>query len=255
MGRNFKTDRIKEKIIGYKNKNSYGEEYEVIDYNDAHNVVVKFKSGYICYDANKNDVENGNVKDRFHKNKYGGYLGSKVPTDKYISAMWENMFSRCYSKKEIEKHPTYKDCYVCEEWFCYSTFYSWFKDNKWGNNDLKLVPDKDILMKGNKVYSPNTVILVPHRINTLIIKTDSTRNGIIGTWLNQNGKYTAQCNTGNKTNRNLGSYNTKEEAFEVYKQAKENYIKQIANEYKSKYDDFPIKIYEALCNYKVEEND
>ena len=43
---------------------------------------------------------------------------------------------------------------------------------------------------------------------------------------------------------------TVEEAFNVYKTIKENYIKEVANKYK-----IPEKLYQALLNYQVEVND
>lgn len=43
-----------------------------------------------------------------------------------------------------------------------------------------------------------------------------------------------------------------EEAFLTYKRFKENYIKQVADEYKNL---IPDKVYQALYNYKVEITD
>ena len=50
----------------------------------------------------------------------------------------------------------------------------------------------------------------------------------------------------------LGTYNTIEEAFLAYKIFKENYIKQVADEYK---DLIPQRLYEAMYKYEVEIND
>ena len=36
---------------------------------------------------------------------------------------------------------------------------------------------------------------------------------------------------------------------------KENYIKEVADEYKSKYPNFPIKLYEAMYKWEVSIND
>ena len=51
-----------------------------------------------------------------------------------------------------------------------------------------------------------------------------------------------------KKNKFLGRYKTPEEAFQVYKQFKERYIKEVAEEYKNV---IPQKLYEAMINYKI----
>jgi hypothetical protein len=50
----------------------------------------------------------------------------------------------------------------------------------------------------------------------------------------------------------LGYFNTPEEAFEAYKVAKEAWIAEKANKWKDQLDS---KVYDALCNYKVEIDD
>jgi hypothetical protein len=50
----------------------------------------------------------------------------------------------------------------------------------------------------------------------------------------------------------LGRFVTPEEAFQVYKQAKEAYIKEVAELYKDQID---IRVYEALMKYEVDIND
>lgn len=50
----------------------------------------------------------------------------------------------------------------------------------------------------------------------------------------------------------LGYFRTPEEAFQSYKIAKEEWIKEVANKWRDKLD---VKVYEALCNYKIEIDD
>ena len=38
---------------------------------------------------------------------------------------WKNMLKRCYDKRYMSKHPTYKDCSVCDDWLIYSNFKAW----------------------------------------------------------------------------------------------------------------------------------
>ena len=113
--------------------------------------------------------------------------------------------------------------------------------------------DKDILIKGNKVYGPDTCIFVPQDINKLFTKRNNNRgNYPIGVSYNkQQKKYKSYCNTNSKQNF-LGYYDTPEEAFTIYKQFKENYIKQVADEYKNH---IPEKLYNAMYEYEVEIDD
>ena len=50
----------------------------------------------------------------------------------------------------------------------------------------------------------------------------------------------------------LGMFKTVEEAFQAYKQAKEAYIKEVANKWKDQIDN---RVYKALMNYQVEITD
>lgn len=70
-------------------------------------------------------------------------------------------------------------------------------------------------------------------------------------------KFRAQCSVYDFENKNkkrkyLGSYNSPEEAFKVYKEFKEKNIKQVADYYKNK---IPQKLYDAMCKYEVEITD
>ena len=113
--------------------------------------------------------------------------------------------------------------------------------------------DKDILVKGSKIYSPETCIFTPQFINTLFIKTNSKRGNFpIGvTYKKDINKYLATVQI-KKKHVHIGVFSNQEEAFHAYKQAKEQYIKKVADEYKDK---IPQKLYEAMYNWKVEITD
>ena len=162
---------------------------------------------------------------------------------------WHAMVSRCNSSKVHQKQPTYKDCEVCEEWRKLSSFKEWFDKHYVEGWAL----DKDILVKGNKVYSPETCCFVPQEINTLFVKKQRVRGECpIGvSFCKNNQKFRAQIHKNGKM-WGIGYYKTSEEAFYAYKKAKESYIKEVAYKWKSKLDP---KVYEALYNYEVEITD
>ena len=81
--------------------------------------------------------------------------------------MYHNMYDRCYSPAYHERSPQYKDCEICPEWLDdKNNFYDWVLENYYTIDREQIDLDKDILVKGNKIYSPDTCIFAPHSINT-----------------------------------------------------------------------------------------
>jgi hypothetical protein len=143
---------------------------------------------------------------------------------------------------------------VSEEWLNFQNFAKWYDKNYYEINGEKMEIDKDILVKRNKIYSPETCVFVPKRINLLFVKKDATRGDLpIGVcFFKRDKKYQVNCKDENGKDIYLSRYNNIEEAFEVYKEFKESVIKKVANEYKGK---IPANLYNALINYKVEITD
>ena len=206
-----------------------------------------FGHGYLGVD------KEGNVP-KTYESKDGKWIGT------WEYDRWRKMLIRCFDNKLKEKYPTYKDVTCCNRWLCFANFledleilkqeYSW-------NEDIKLNLDKDILYKGNKLYSLKNCVLVPNWINLLFIKNDAKRgNCPIGvSYHKQAKKYQANCSINGKLT-SLGLYNTPEEAFNAYKIAKENEIKKIANDCVSKeYITQESRLYNAMMGYQIEIDD
>ena len=138
---------------------------------------------------------------------------------------WANMIERAYSKKYQEKQPTYKECSVVNEWHRFSVFRLWMEKQDWVGKHL----DKDILIFGNKVYSPTSCMFLSGRINMLLTGADAKRGlqpkGVF--YEGKSGKYRASCNNGVKR-ISLGSFYTAEEAEVSYLKYKASIIKGIA---------------------------
>lgn len=139
---------------------------------------------------------------------------------------------------------------MCEEWHNFQVFSKWHEENHYSIENKIMCIDKDLLQKGNKIYSPDTCVFVPQFINTLFVKRNSKRGDLpIGVTRDKKAKsYSATCNNNKGESFHLGSYNTPEEAFLAYKLYKEQVIKNVANEYKNQ---IPHKLYEAMMNYVV----
>ena len=165
-------------------------------------------------------------------------------------AYWIAMIGRCLSKG---RQLSYTDCSVCEEWKYFSDFKRWFDRNYNPETMEGWQLDKDILVRGNKVYSPSTCCFVPSEINKLLTKSNSSRGrNLLGVhYVKRTKKYTARLNKKSKA-VHLGTFDTENEAFNAYKQAKESHIKDIANEWKERID---TKVYRALYNYKIKKTD
>lgn len=178
-------------------------------------------------------------------------LKYKYSNDKFYTKaliVWQTMIRRCYSDKYKKNKPSYIGCVVSKEWLTFSTFYDWYIVNYTNGYVL----DKDILVKGNKVYSSDTCCFVPPRINSLFIKSNRSRGKYpIGVYFNQ-GKYKAQLNKMEENQISLGVFNCPIDAFNAYKEAKESYIKMMADKWKDK---IKPKVYNAMYNYKVEITD
>ena len=251
--------------IGERNYNNFGSEMVIVNYNGCMDIDVYFPEfDWIFKHAKYNNFKKGEIKCPYERRFYNvGYLGegkykvSENGKNTRVYDTWKAMLQRCYSEKEHERHPTYIGCEVYEGWHNFQNFAKWYKDNYYEVGNEKMCLDKDILFKGNKIYSPDTCIFVPETINKLFIKNDKNRGeSVIGT-TPVNGKYQAQCNiinpeTGKSKQEYLGLYDSQEKAFQVYKYHKERNIKQIADYYKIH---IPQKLYDAMYNYEVEIDD
>ena len=133
----------------------------------------------------------------------------------------------------------------------------WIEDNYYKVPGEQMCLDKDILYKGNKIYSRKTCIFVPQRINKLFIKCNNSRGkNPIGVSDLPSGNYQATCSDGYGKLDYLGTYSTKEEAFRVYKEYKEKVIKEVIDSYEGKIPEpFYSRLKTAMYNYKVEIDD
>lgn len=258
--------RIKKERQNLCKYNNQGSLMKIIEYVDTKNVIIEFQDKY-KYRTNVqwSAFENGNVKNPFYPSVYGaGITGVKYPVSdcnkKNLKEykMWGSLLSRCYVINKKNEFYTYKNVECCKEWIYYPNFYEWLHSQEnfeilMNNKDIEV--DKDILIKGNKLYSPDTCCLVPHSINTLFIKSDKIRgDNMIGvTYKTRDRIYEAQCNV-NGRETYLGRFHNAEDAFYCYKEFKEEIIKETATQEYSK-GTITKRCYDAMMNYEVEITD
>lgn len=260
-----KEDREIQKIkrLGQEKYNNQGSLMKIIIYNNYQDIVVQFQDKYQTTINSSYDLfQKGSIKNPYSPSVFGvGIAGNKhisringEYTKEYRA--WQNMLGRCFTKT----YETYDDVTCCEEWLLFDNFYEWLHSQenfeKWLNGE-KWAIDKDILVKGNKIYSPNTCCLVPNSVNILFLTRKKSRGDLpIGVhYKEESKKYMAYCSSGKKGSHDyLGLHETKEGAFLAYKNHKESKIKQVAEEEFLK-GNITKKIYDAMINYKVEITD
>lgn len=256
----------REERIGEVNYNSQGERMEIIDYINHKDITVRFEDGTIREHIFYIAFKNGQVKNPMSAmGKYGVISGfakmenHKTKTKEYRS--WQNMISRCYNPKRYEKFPGYKNCYVCDEWFNFHNFEEWcHSQDNWEsvqNEPSRYNLDKDIIVKGNKIYSPENCCFVPYNVNILFTKRNKARGKFpIGvSYTKHMDTYQSACRDP-FTHKHINHYgfSTPEKAFEQYKKDKEEVIKKVAIDEYNK-GTITTKCYEAMMNYEVEITD
>lgn len=237
--------------VGEQNISNQGCLMTIIAYRKAVDMDIQFTNGCIVRGKTYFNFKNGKISNPLHPSVYGvGYVGVGIyseTTHPKTYNKWCRMLQRCYCPKYHKNSPTYRGCSVHPDWYNFQNFAKWFEENYVEGYDL----DKDILFKGNKIYSPKTCCFVPQEVNMLFTKCTSKRGKYpIGVSKARN-KYQATLSSGNELIY-LGVYDTPELAFKAYKRAKERDIKDVAKLCKGSISD---EAYQALMSYKVEIND
>lgn len=129
--------------------------------------------------------------------------------------VWRSMLARCYSTKTQKRQTTYIGCSVVTDWHLFSNFKAWMQKQDWDGKEL----DKDLLVKGNKVYGPNTCVFVTPMVNRFTTDSRAARGKwLIGvTWHKTAGRFQASChNPFTKKHEHLGLFTCEQEAHQAW---------------------------------------
>lgn len=220
-------------------------------YYTAKNITIIYDDNTIIENVSYINFKLGRLKNFNKPNLFGvGFFGYGIysynsKTEK-IYNVWRKMLERCYSLYAKNRR-TYKDCVVCDEWHNFQNFAKWFEENYIDGFEL----DKDIILKGNKIYSPETCCFVPQEINKILTLNNINRGKCLIGVSKKGNKYVAQVNI-NGTPKDLGHFLTEKQAFEVYKINKEKILKNIAKKYVGVISE---KCYNSLICWQIEIND
>ncbi len=231
-----------------------GYPIKIIECFSAINCTIQFEDGTILRKFRYDAIKDGRVRNPFHPSVCGiGYLGigRHKPIDENkkltkIYTVWNGMFQRCYNENIRYKFSTYKGCTVDKSWHNFQNFADWYENNHKSHMKGWHI-DKDILKKGNKIYSPETCCFIPIEINSLFTKCNKARS-----------EYPISVNKRGKKFRAyigkdyIATFSTIEEAFLKAKEVKEIKIKFVADEWQPLIEP---EVYQAMYNYKVEITD
>lgn len=234
-----------------------GEECIVVEYISSSNVVVSFsRNPWYKRKVKAGDLRRGRVRNPYRPSIYGiGFTGEGVYLQRSEGKLtkeferWKNMMARAYCEKHKARYPTYIGCSVAPEWHNFQTFAEWLRAQPlWDSSGSQL--DKDLLVKGNKIYSPDTCAIVPGRINALLVRPPKSKGLPVGVFKHhKSGRFLAKCGNGSDKSTVIGVYDCPEEAFSAYKGYKEGLMREAAQDNKGLIDE---RVYIALMNYQVE---
>lgn len=140
--------------------NNSGDFRAVLKYGNKY-LIQFLDTGYSCEVFIEN-AKKGKVRDPYKPSVYSrGYEGvfdkKKHPYWKQAKQLWCNMMKRCYSEKDPKGY-FHKGVTVDDRWLCFANFLEDLPKLKnfslWVNNGTtKYNLDKDLIVRGNKVYS------------------------------------------------------------------------------------------------------
>lgn len=141
---------------------------------------------------------------------------------------WTGVIKRCYSKSVHKKYPTYATCTMDESWLYFSNFKAWMEKQDWQGKQL----DKDLLVKGNKHYSPETCVFVDRLVNVFILDCKSRRESELTGAYKRKGydRYSAKCRNPflNKL-EDIGYFPSAEDAHQAWKARKHELACKLAD--------------------------
>lgn len=206
--------------------------------------------------SSMHNIKRGSVKDQTVPTLLGvGVVGSGSRGKGDIGAitykLWRDMIRRCYDTNFHKNNQTYEKCSVSDNFKNYEYFHDWCL-RQVGFNVKGFALDKDILKRGNKLYCENNCVFIPQQLNNLAIRETKLRgeHPIGVSWNKQHQKFESYITRFGKR-KYLGLYKDSDSAFITYKNAKEDYLRELAEVWKDQIDQ---RVYDVLVSWEVTHN-
>lgn len=167
-----------------------------------------------------------------------------------IYSRWRSMVDRCKGKPRQSR--AYDECDIDERFKMFSSFLRWSQEEGFSYENAKLAHlDKDIRVKGNKIYSPDTCAFVPRGINSLIVdlgkQGGDLPSGVINRKCYRSKKWSFNSMIMDKGKvKYLGVRGTPEECHSLWQSAKAEIILGLIPEYKQFCIDIGIKHHKSV---------
>lgn len=205
---------------------------------------------------------------------YKTYKDGKA-TKEYIS--WEALKMRLTSGEEdhayrrnnrngrigLKNNSAWRNCTVDIRWLDFQVFAEWYCNNIYEMDIAwaKLQIDKDIKIKGNLLYSTETCLIVPGRINSYFVNTKNVKG-----YTEIDGRYVVTCSLYETfdTRRVSSTYITgirtdnEQEAHENYLEIKNRQLQEVVipdfiKHVKQEYRNHPmvLDVVESLTKYRI----
>ena len=162
--------------VGNELTNNQGNVLTILDVVERR-VTVEFHNTMFVKVVDKHHLRDGRARDPYEPTKYGiACVGVVKNYPKEDYKRWENMIERCYRGGGVGN---YKDCTVCSDWLVFENFYRDIQGLKnYGLPNMHL--DKDLVKKGNRVYSLATCQFISSVLN-------SSHGSFTGRWRAEKG--------------------------------------------------------------------
>lgn len=243
--------------VGYVFSTNGGCDAKVLRYDGSERVLIEFQDEHKHQKlTSTTHIRSGSVKNPYQPNVQGvGYVGvgkhqASIGTKRTPEyELWSRMMQRCYDKSYEVRRPTYRDCTVCDEWHNFQVFAEWLVNQEFYIEGNEL--DKDLLVTGNKLYSPEFCRFVPRRLNTILTNCTKPKGDYpLGVTFNKRErKFFVQMWMDRKS-VSLGYFLNVDDAKNAYVTAKEAYVKKEAERLKDKMDN---DVYSSLMSWTVPE--
>ncbi len=134
------------------------------------------------------------------------------------------MLKRCYTSSD----KAYQDISVCDEWLTFSNYKRWYDAQPKPKRPFDV--DKDMLQGLSRVYSPETCLILPKRINNFLAVANK---GMPGTYYEKDrDKFQSYCQSIDGTRKHLGRFESEIAAHRAWQSHKAEQIEKLADEYK-----------------------
>lgn len=168
---------------------------------------------------------------------------------------WNGMKGRCKDGEKARKRlPSYVGCKLHPPWYSFDVWLKWAEHQQgFLNRDAEgyiWQQDKDILSKDGKLYSPDTCVFIPRKLNGFFIPPSSSKITPLPVGVTAHpygGGFRARINNANGKVKHVGLFASAEAARAAYEAEKI----LVAAEWASKYDGLvDSRIIHVLRNYE-----